>query len=123
MRFKTTTKLAQVQKWVPIFKKLELPNDVVQNLSDGRVFYVVWDHGFSCWPYFPISRRRRVVKDFEDAGIQVPTGTKVIVEINPKTVIKAEVQDCLGHTFLYLIDAKARNECKDALRTWKLMMV
>jgi hypothetical protein len=80
---------------------------------------------FSVWAYFPVHRRRRVVRELAADGIRLKPTTRVLLLIGEKQVKQqsssltdAELRDHLGHTLLYLRKPRANNECKDALREW-----
>ena len=78
---------------------------------------------YSVWAYFPVHRRRTVVRHF---ALQLHPTTRVLLVISEKHVeqqsakkTNAELRDHLGHVLLYLRSPKERNECEDAMNEWQ----
>lgn len=103
---------------------LELNTEAQLTLRrEARLQVVVLpDAGFSVWAYFPVHRRRRVIRDH---AIQLKPGARILllidkarIEAQSRTTTKAELRDHLGHILLYLRSPKARNDCSDAMKEW-----
>ncbi|SPF35953.1 hypothetical protein SBA1_1480027 [Candidatus Sulfotelmatobacter kueseliae] len=82
--------------------------------------------GFSVWAYFPINRRRMVVRQLAADGILLRPTTRVLLLISEKHILQqstqltdANLRDHLGHVLLYLRHPRASNGCGDALREWE----
>lgn len=84
----------------------------------------VSETGFSVWAYFPVHRKRQIVRDLR---IELKPTARVLLVICEKLIEQqsarltdAELRDHLGHALLYLRSPKSQNECADAAREWRL---
>ena len=78
--------------------------------------------GFSVWAYFPIHRKRVIGRQ-----LAVKPQTRVLLvfraarwENEQVKVLENDLRDHLGHVLLYLRSPKARNECIDAQKEWRI---
>jgi hypothetical protein len=84
---------------------------------------VVPEAAFSAWAYFPIHRKRWIVRHLDlelkpTARVLLVISEKRIEEQSP-TLTDADLRDHLGHTLLYLRSPRKRNECADAFEEWR----
>jgi hypothetical protein len=80
------------------------------------------DDALSVWAYFPIHCRRWIARQLHPKA-----QTRVLLvfslpkcEKTPAKVLQDQIRDHLGHVLLYLRDPKARNECRDAMKEWRM---
>ena len=105
----------------------ELTGEACLLLRDTRLEVAVlprsitgaWD---SVWAFFPIHRRRLVAR-----RLKPKPETRILLVICPATAetepseaFEVYLRDHIGHVLLYLRDPKARNECADAERQWRM---
>jgi hypothetical protein len=75
---------------------------------------------FSVWAYFPVHKRRMIVRQFADAGFSLRHSARVLLVIseNLSEEDADQMRDHLGHVLLYLQHPRAKNDCEAALREW-----
>lgn len=78
------------------------------------------DAGYRVWAYFPVHKRRRIVRQLLDDGILLLPTTRVLLVLSEKLTEEDadHVRDHLGHVLLYLQHPRANNDCADAMREW-----
>jgi len=83
---------------------------------------VLPEAGVSVWAYFPIHRKRWVVRRWK---IELKPTARVLLLISEKRIdqqsarmTNIDLRHHLGHALLYLRSPRKRNECPDADREW-----
>lgn len=78
------------------------------------------DAGYSVWAYFPVHKRRMIVRQLADDGILLRVESRVLLVISEKLSKKDadNMRDHLGHVLLYLRCPRAKNDCEAASREW-----
>jgi hypothetical protein len=84
---------------------------------------VLPEAAFSVWAYFPVHRRRTVVRQL---AIRLKPTARVLLVMSEKHVKKqsvrktnAELRDHFGHVLVYLQSSRRPNECEDAWKEWQ----
>ena len=84
----------------------------------------------SVWAYFPMHRNRQFttsatriseVIDVRDTTRVLLVFSEQYISRQPRSKTIAELRCHLGHTFLYLRQPRAQNDCPDAMREWRSM--
>jgi hypothetical protein len=85
-----------------------------------RLQVVIRPGGLYAWPYFPIYKQRRIVRELADAGLSVRVSTRVLLVISEELSEGGAdfLRDALGHVLLYLQHPRAKNGCPEAMREW-----
>ena len=102
----------------------ELSCSALLILRDKRLQIVVQkEKSFSVWAYFPVHRRRWIARQ-----LHPHPQTRVLLVFSEETIggqtralTIAQLRCHLGHTFLYLRQPRAQNDCPDAMREWRSM--
>jgi hypothetical protein len=69
---------------------------------------------FDIWAYFPVHRRRTIVRSLQ---VKLKPMARVLLVIGHDPV-ERHIRDHIGHVLLYLRSPRASNECGDAMREW-----
>lgn len=106
-----------------VLRELAVESQLVLSKEPKLQVEVLPGGGHSVWAYFPVHRRRHVVRALE---IQLKPTARVLLLISETRVREVSesqftdyLRDHLGHVLLYLRSPRARNECEDATREWK----
>lgn len=81
------------------------------------------DADFSVWAYFPVHKRRRIVRQLEqDGGFSLRASTRVLLVISEKLATEDtdNVRDHVGHVLLYVQHPRAKNDCEAAGQEWQV---
>jgi hypothetical protein len=77
--------------------------------------------GLGVWAYFPVHKRRIIVRQLADDGFSLRAVSRVLLVISENLSEKDadNLRDHLGHVLLYLRQPRANNDCPAAGREWK----
>ena len=77
---------------------------------------------FSVWAYFPVHKRRRIVRQLADDGLSLRVSTRVLLVISEKLAEEDadHLRDHIGHVLLYVQHPRTKNDCEAALREWNV---
>lgn len=121
MKARVTTSFDEAIEACRPFALLRLPPETRELLNSGAVlFYMAENTWRTCWPWYPIYPRRKIVRELKWRGVRIPKGVRVIitVELSADDSVERYMEDCFGHAILYLRNPRAPNECDDAQRTY-----